>query len=149
MAASPIEVPTTLPLPVLSQATNEIFPVAGSGKAGTMEAKAWKISKEKLKAILAAIDNMEDEEMAEVNYDPCNTHHISSSTNPGTSSLVNMSLLNPIAREEVFYQNMNLSLLHHLLLQILSVLMINMTWIIAFFLGNLTIVLFNFVLKLA
>ena len=103
VAASLIEVPTPLPLPVLSQAANEIFPVANPSKAGPPEAKARKISKEKLKAVLAAIDSMEDEEMDEVNYDPCNTHHISSSTNPGTSSLANMSLLNPISREEVFY----------------------------------------------
>lgn len=39
MAVSPIEVPTTLPLPILSQATNEIFPVVEPGKAGLMDAK--------------------------------------------------------------------------------------------------------------
>ena len=41
--------------------------------------------------------------MDEVNYDPCNTHHISSSSNPGTSSMDKISLLSSTFREDVFY----------------------------------------------
>ena len=89
MAANPIEVPIIVPLSNLIQATNEIFPIANQGKKGTMEDKGWKINKEKLKAVLTAIDCMEEEDMDEVNYDPCNIQHISS-TNPGTSSEVNV-----------------------------------------------------------
>ena len=68
---------------------------------GLIEGKGRKINKEKLKAVLVAIDCMEDEEMDEVNYDPCNIQHISSSINPGTSSVVNMPLLDFVAREDI------------------------------------------------
>ena len=97
--ANPIEVPAPPPSSTISQAANEIFSSADSGKAGPPEAKVRKISKEKLKTVLTTIDNMEDE----VNYDPYNLQHISSSTNPGTTYLDKMSLLCSSLREDVLH----------------------------------------------
>ena len=56
MAAKIKEVPGTAPLLPLIKASNEIFPIAGQRKSGTVVGKGRKINKEKLKAVLAAID---------------------------------------------------------------------------------------------
>ena len=40
-----------------------------------------------------------------MNHDPCNTQHISSSTNPGTASKGKMSLLSSTFREDAFYSD--------------------------------------------
>ena len=100
-AANPIDVLVIVPLPNLVQATNEIFPIAGQGSKGPVEGKRRKINKEKLKAVLAAIDGMEDEDMEEVHYDPSNIQHISSPTNPDTSCVDNTLFLDTVARKEI------------------------------------------------
>ena len=96
--ANTIEVPASVPLPNLLQASEEIFPSVGQRKKGEVEGKRRKINKEKLKAVLAVIDCMDEEEMEEVNFDPSSTQHISPN-NPGIFSEVNQPLLDVVARE--------------------------------------------------
>ena len=96
MAAKTIEVPGTAPLLPLIKAFNEIFPTAGQRKSGTVVGKGRKINKEKLKAVLTAIDCMDDEDMEEANSDPPGTLLIPSPINPGSS----LQILNVVAKEK-------------------------------------------------
>ena len=101
MAAKTIEVTGTALLPPLIQASNEIFPTAAQRKSGTVVGKGRKINKEKLKAVLVAIDCMEDEDMEEANFDPPGTQPNPSPTNPGSSCDSLQHNLSPVARDKV------------------------------------------------
>ena len=83
MATTTIEIPGPTPLPPLIQASQELFPVAIQRKSGSVVNKGRKINKEKLKAVLAAIDCFEDNDMEEATSDPPSTLHDPLSTTPG------------------------------------------------------------------
>ena len=71
----------------------------GHRKSRTVVGKGRKINKEKLKAVLAAIDNMDDEDMEEANSNPPGTQHIPSPIIPGTCCDTSMHNLNVVAKE--------------------------------------------------
>ena len=64
-----------------------------------MEGKRRKINKEKLKAVLATIDGLEEEDMEEVHFDTSNIQHISSLINPSTSCVDNRPVLDTAIRK--------------------------------------------------
>ena len=83
MAATTIEIPGPTPLPPLIQASQELFPVVVQRKFGSLVNKGRKINKEKLKAVLVAIDCFENDDMEEATSNPPGTQHNPSSTTLG------------------------------------------------------------------
>ena len=66
VCVNPIEVVADIPTSAINQAANGLFLSSDIAKSGSSDYKAQKINKAKFKAMLAVIDELDDDDMKDI-----------------------------------------------------------------------------------